>query len=402
MNPFERGIMLSQAARLKELSANKTLLIVEDDPQMLDSLVRLLAHFFPSIHTASQASEALKLFETLRTEHPSLLVITDIKLGRESGAELACRLKRDNPSQRVIAISGTEEREIFIELIRCGIDRFVLKPLSQDELFNALIPVLEKIDYDHALTQSYRMLEESREYALSLLQDQDQFLKNAIHEIHTPLAVIITNIDLLRLEGIDNESLDSIEAGARIIQNSYEDMTYLMKRDRLPDQKDTIDLAAFIAGRIQYFTCIAEVNDLTLSLRTGQPTLPSLNFSELKLARLVDNTLSNAIKYSHRPGEIVVIIGLRRGKLFFEVRNRGPVIEDREKIFERYYRESRSKGGYGLGLSIVAQICREEEVAIEISSTPEEGTAFRYIFEKCDAFATQISYNDAIITEGLE
>ena len=372
--------MVSTAARLKNLASAKSLLIVEDDPLMRDSLVRLLSHFFTTIHTASEASEALRIFETLRTRSP-MLVITDINLGHESGLELTCRLKQIDPAQRVIAISGAENSSVFIESIRCGIDLFVLKPVNQDELFAALISVLEKIDYDHALSESRQLLEESREYALRLLKDQDRFLKNAIHEIHTPLSVIITNIDLLRMDGIENESLNAIEAGARIIQNSYEDMTYLMKQDRIPDQKVKIDLSSFIAERKQYFTCIAEVNGLTLSMRVGQPNLPTLMFSELKLSRLVDNTLSNAIKYSSRPGEINIIVGMRHDDLFFEIHNHGPVIIDKQKIFERFYRESEHKGGYGLGLSIVAQICREEGIEIEISSAPVRGTTFRYIFK---------------------
>jgi signal transduction histidine kinase len=206
------------------------------------------------------------------------------------------------------------------------------------------------------------------------------FLKNAIHEIHTPLAVIMMNADLLRLEGINSMSLNSIEAGVRIIQNSYEDMTYLMKKDRIHEIKTNIDPIFFIKERVNYFNCIAEVNQLTFSVRVGQPNLPSIYFSELKLSRIVDNTLSNAIKYSKRPSEISITIGLQEEKFFFEVRNSGVIINEKEKIFERFYRESKQKGGYGLGLSIVEQICREENVKIELSSSVSRGTAFRYIF----------------------
>lgn len=373
--------MVSSIARLKELAFSKALLIVEDDPLVRDSLVRLLSHFFATVHTAQNTPDALALFESARSAPPPLLVITDINLGGQSGLELTGQLKKINPDQPVIAISGAEESSMFIESIRCGVDRFVLKPIKHDELFEAVIAMLEKIEYDHALAESRQLLDESREYALRLLNDQDQFLKNAIHEIHTPLAVIITNIDLLRMEGINNESLAAIEAGARIIQNSYEDMTYLMKRDRSVEAPISIDLPSFIGERKQYFTCIAEVNGLTLSMRIGQPNLPSLMFPETKLSRLIDNTLSNAIKYSYRPGEIGIIVGMRKGALFFEIRNRGPLITDKKKIFERFYRESDHKGGYGLGLSIVAQICEEEGVDIEISSTPEKGTSFCYLFK---------------------
>ncbi len=379
---------------LKELSLEKSLLIVEDDPEVLGSLERLLSHFFTTIQTASSLKRAIDAYDLMHSTHHSLIIITDIHLGKESGIDLIHHVKKSNPLQKVIAISGTEEREIFIESIRLGVDRFILKPIHQDDLFNAIITLLQQIDYDSALAASRQQLENSKEYALKLLEDQDQFLKNAIHEIHTPLAVIITNIDLLRMEGIDNEYLNAIEAGSRIIQNSYEDMTYLMKRDRIHDHTSTIDLVDFIDERVRYFTCIAEVNELSLSTRVGQPNLPPVRISEMKLARLVDNTLSNAIKYSYRPSEINITLGIRQGNLFFEVRNTGPIIQDKKKIFHRFHRESEYKGGYGLGLSIVAQICEEEDIRIEITSTPKRGTSFRYIFNN----ATLLQHSSSTIS----
>lgn len=385
-------------SQLKELAANKVLLLVEDDPLILDSLSRLLSHFFITVIQTSNVEEAIETFQQHYHENTAqLLIITDINLGMESGNDLTCYLKKIDSKQRVIAISGTEERSVFIESIRCGIDRFILKPIDHEELFEALISVMQKMEYDQELQNNRKLLEESREYALRLLKEQDQFLKNAIHEIHTPLSVIITNIDLLRLSAIDNESLDAIEAGSRIIQNSYEDMTYLMKHDRIPAPTSKIDIVSFISERKRYFTCIAQVHELSISMRVGQPNIPLIDFSELKLARLVDNTLSNAIKYSHRRSEINIIIGMRNKDLFFEIRNHGPIIQDKKKIFQRFHRESDFKGGYGLGLSIVSQICDEEKIDIEISSTPVRGTSFRYILKN----ATFMQHNSPTMALSL-
>ncbi|WP_304544887.1 ATP-binding response regulator [Sulfurimonas microaerophilic] len=372
---------------LQKLACNKSILIVEDDSLIIESLERLLSHFFQSVLSAQRVDEAFAIFD--QHKENDLLIITDINLGEESGVEFACKVKKQNPQQKILAISGTEKREVFVDSIRCGIDRFVLKPLEDNELFEALIALLQKIDYDNELKHQSQLLEESREYALQLLEEQDQFLKNAIHEIHTPLAVIITNIDLLRMQNIENESIDAIEAGSRIIQNSYEDMTYLMKKDRMQELKENIDLVSFITERKNYFQCIAEVNNLQISMLLGQRNLPSLFFSEPKLARLIDNTLSNAIKYSYRPSEVTITVGLSNSKIFFEVHNEGPVIQNKEKIFERFHRESKHNGGYGLGLHIVAQICQEENVEVQISSTKERGTSFRYIFHH----ATQLQHN---------
>ena len=364
---------------LQSLAQDVGVLLVEDDPKILENLSQLLRKVFPIVYTAKDVISALDIYEGL-VDDTKLIVITDINLGNQNGIDLTYALKHLNPNQKVIAISGTEDRNVFIESIKCGIDSFILKPINTDELFKSLIGVLNKIEYDNELKKSRQLLEDSREYAVKLLAEQDQFLKNAIHEIHTPLAVIITNIDLLRIQGIENESLNSIEAGARIIQNSYEDMTYLMKKNRIPDEKTTIDIVDFIKERVNYFTCIAEVNDLSMATRVGQLNLPQINFSALKLSRVVDNTLSNAIKYSIRPSQVSVTIGLQKDTIFFEVRNQGPVILEKEKIFDRFYRESQQKGGYGLGLHIVAQICQEENVKIEVSSTKARGTSFRYIF----------------------
>ncbi|MFT7002849.1 MAG: two-component system sensor histidine kinase/response regulator [Sulfurimonas sp.] len=382
---------------LTKLAKGKAILLVEDEKLVLENLQRMLSHFFKTIYKASDVDEALKIYDRKIKDDVPIVVITDINLGKKTGIDLIYTLKKINPDQKVIAISGTEDRDVFIESIRCGVDRFVLKPINQDELFNSLVSILQKIDYDLELKESRKLLEDSKEYSIKLLSEQDQFLKNAIHEIHTPLAVIITNIDLLRLQGNENESLNSIEAGARIIQNSYEDMTYLMKHDRITEHIISINSVEFIRDRINYFNCIAKVNELSFSLRTGHPNLPNVLFSELKLSRLVDNTLSNAIKYSKRPSEISVTIGLQKENIFFEVRNYGPVILDKKKIFERFYREEKQKGGYGIGLSIVGQICQEEDVAVQVSSTLARGTSFRYIFKN----GTNLQHNCPTITKKL-
>lgn len=375
---------------LRELANTKKLLIVEDDIEVAKSISKLLSNFFIDIFIASSVLEAIKVFHK-ENKKSNILILTDINLGRQNGVELICYVKNIDPQQRIIAISATDRQSIFVDSIECGVDKFITKPIDMSKLFEALISVLKKMDYDQELEKNKKLLEESREYALKLLEEQDQFLKNAIHEIHTPLAVIITNIDLLRMNGIDNESLSAIEAGSRIIQNSYEDMTFLMKNHKTADAKTDINLVDFISDRKKYFSCIAKVNDLHISMFVGQSNLPTINFSELKLARLVDNTLSNAIKYSYRPSEINIIIGMRESRLFFEIRNHGPIIQNKKMIFKRFHRESEHKGGYGLGLSIVAQICEEENIDIKILSNKARGTSFTYTFSN----ATHLQQNSS-------
>lgn len=364
--------------QIKSAAQNSSLLLVEDDEGLLQSLKKLLEHFFATIYTATNVTDAYECYKR-SYESEQIVVITDINLGKESGVDLSRSIKALRSNQRIIAISALQESSIFISAIECGIERFLLKPIKKEKLFETLLTLLQMMEYDRKLQESQRALEASKAYAFGLLEEQDRFIKNAIHEIHTPLAVIITNIDLLRMQGIESPSLQAIEAGSRTIQNSYEDMTYLMKRDRAIAKKEPINLVAFVQERCDYFETIAAAHDIVLDLDEAGQTY--LLFSPTKLARIVDNTLTNAIKYAAKPSKIRLFVMQTPEGIKFSVQNFGTVIEDTQKVFERFYRESTTMQGYGLGLHIVWQICQEEGVRIEVDSNAKDGTTFSYYFE---------------------
>jgi len=373
-------IFENELKTIQNLAKGCELLVVEDDSDFLESLQNFFKKIFLKVYIANDAETAMAIYKHRQHSEIDLLIITDINLGTMSGIDLAANIKSEYPNQKIIAISGTDNRDVFVDAIRCGVDRFILKPINFRLMFDALKSLLEEIAQKKELEKSQKQLEESQLYTLQLLKEQDEFLKNAIHEMHTPLSVIITNIDLIRMNDIDCESLDAIEAASRTIQNSYQDMAYLMKRNHERKQKSIIDVKTFIKERIQYFMCIAHVNDITLTLNIDNFEIPNLYMSEIKLYRIIDNTLSNAIKYSFHPSDVKIDIGLTDHGLCFSFNNKGPVIQSKEKIFERFYREEKHKGGYGLGLNIVAQICKEESIDIEIDSTLKDGTTFRYFF----------------------
>ena len=65
----------------------------------------------------------------------------------------------------------------------------------------------------------------------------------------------------------------------------------------------------------------------------------------------------------------------------FEVINRGDTIKDTSKLFDRFYRENSSRGGFGIGLNIIKEICDKNQVKMEVISK-DDITTFRYIFKK--------------------
>lgn len=372
------AIMISMKYLIEELSTlgiDKNILIVEDDEAILSQLSSLYRRFFQNVFEATSIKEALKQYHS---NAKPLLVVSDISLPDGSGLKFVGEIKKADKNQKILIISALNEAQIFIESINQGVDKFVTKPVRLEELLSSTIEVLKKLEYDLALIKSNKELQDSRDYALKLLQDQDIFLQNALHEINTPLSIIITNVGLLRLNGIKSDSLEHIQAATRMIQVSYDDIAYNMMQDRLCDIKEKIELNSFVKERLEYFSCIAEANELKFALNIEGDS--EIYFSKIKLMRLVDNTISNAIKYAKKPSQISIYIQQDSAKVMFGVKNYGIVINDKVKIFERFYREATQKGGYGLGLSMVKQICDENGVKIELSSSKDKGTFFRYFF----------------------
>ena len=95
----------------------------------------------------------------------------------------------------------------------------------------------------------------------------------------------------------------------------------------------------------------------------------------------LDNTLTNAFKYTYENEDIYVSLYNTQGYCDFSIASHSRKIQNPEKIFEEYYREDSVQHGFGLGLSLVKEICDEENIKITLA-TNEEQTIFSYRFLK--------------------
>lgn len=242
---------------------------------------------------------------------------------------------------------------------------------------SALIHLNESLE--NLVHQKTEALQRSVDFTQELLEKQDRFVKNAIHEINTPLSIILMNIDLYNLKFSKNPYLVKIEAAVKVLDNIYEDLAYMVKKDRLSYTKGMVDFSRFVQERVHYFEDVAEGNKLGMACEI-EPEMFVL-FNEIELQRICDNNISNAIKYAHEESTLHVRLYSKEEHLIFEVKNVGEVIHHPEKLFDRYYREESAKGGFGLGLNIVKEICDANEVRIEVISQASQ-TLFRYFFTK--------------------
>jgi signal transduction histidine kinase len=171
-----------------------------------------------------------------------------------------------------------------------------------------------------------------------------------------------------------------MKAATKVLSNIYNDMDYLIKHDRLEYEKENIEMGEFLKDRIEYFSEVARMKNIIINIDIQD--CPTIEMSAKKLQRVIDNNISNAIKYSYENSEIDISLYMKDEKCHMGFRDYGVGIEKIEKIFSRYYREDTNKGGFGIGLNIVKSIIDESDITLEIDSTPKKGSTFLYIFPK--------------------
>jgi signal transduction histidine kinase len=257
------------------------------------------------------------------------------------------------------------------------------KRKSRLKEINALLE--EKVDEKtRSLQERNAMLAHEKEFNESLVQAQDRFIRSAIHEINTPLAVIMTHIDIYKMRNGTDRYLAKVEAGAKMIATIYDDLSYMVKKHRRDYPEEPIDFSEFLHERVRFFQEIA--------LGNGHPIVTEIEegielaFSKVKLQRIIDNNLSNAIKYARKGTSILVALDRTDSGIRLTFSSHSKKIIDTEKIFEPFHREESLVEGFGLGLEIVRSICDQHHVHINVRSD-KDNTVFRYDFKKGDSDA---------------
>lgn len=205
----------------------------------------------------------------------------------------------------------------------------------------------------------------------------DDFFNDAMHELKTPLGVININIELLKKMGKESKHHTRIQAATKQMQTTYDDIEYYIRNKNIKYLKEKIDISLFIKNRISFFEDIAFSKSITIQQNIEESIEVFLNKTELQ--RIIDNTISNAIKYSNFQGEIIIELHKKEpDECSLKIQDNGVGIKDVKTVFNRFKRENNVQGGFGLGLNIVKNICIKNDINIKISSQEHKGTIFIY------------------------
>jgi len=232
---------------------------------------------------------------------------------------------------------------------------------------------------ENRVKEKTKSLEEEKIFSQELLLAQKEFLRYTVHETNTPLSVILTSIELYTMKNPKDRQLSKIEAAVKNIFSIYDDLSYLVKKDQVEYPKTVINIDDYVVSRLDFFSEVAELSRIKFEYKSANKAL-HIYFNETKLQRIVDNTITNAIKYT-LPDELVHVELVQVGAdVELSVSSKSKVIKDTSKVFDTFYREEENRDGFGLGLGLVKNICEEENVALHVDSD-DERTKFSYKFK---------------------
>jgi hypothetical protein len=217
---------------------------------------------------------------------------------------------------------------------------------------------------------------------------KDEFLASVSHELRTPLTSIVGYAEALNAGdfgelGVEqSEFVSVIERNANRLTRLVDDLllTARIESHTLELNYEDVDVAALVADCAQSVTPYAEGRGVQLVLET-EPLI--LRADTLRLSQLLNNLLSNGVKFTPDGGTVTVRTSSEDGAGVLEVEDTGMGIpaDEQGKLFERFFRSSlahrRSIEGTGLGLVIAKAIAERHGGRIVFESQVGEGTTFR-------------------------
>ena len=208
------------------------------------------------------------------------------------------------------------------------------------------------------------------------IQMLDRFIKDTTHELNTPIAAILSNIQMINKDNIDEKlakKINRIEIGAKTISNIYEDLTFVSLNNQIISNNEKLYFSQILNQRVDFFKSIASSKKIEFILDIKDDIFIVCDVK--KLSKLIDNILSNAIKYNKFQGFIKVT--LKDKILIIEDSGKGMSKDNLSNLFTRYKRFDKSVGGFGIGLNIVSLIAKEYDLKIDVISKIDVGTRIK-------------------------
>ena len=233
--------------------------------------------------------------------------------------------------------------------------------------------------------QAQQLLTFQNEQLVELDRLKDEFVSSISHELRTPLTSIAGYVELLQEQEVDAEKLGHLAIVGRNSERLLALVTDLLfaarlQYGRLELERVPVDLRSVVEQSVASARPRAQAASVRLELEAED--VPEIAGEPAKLAQLLDNLVSNAIKFTPRDGRVNVRLSAPEGMICVEVSDTGIGMSEgeRERLFERFFRAQSALEhqiqGTGLGLYISKAIVEAHDGRIGVDSSPGEGTTF--------------------------
>ncbi len=351
-----------------ETRAGGRVLVVDDNADMRDYLVRVLAPHW-AVETAADGEIALA---AAQSRHPDV-ILTDAMMPNLDGFGLVARLRQieDTADIPVIMLSARAGEESRIEGLQVGADDYLIKPFSAREL-------LARVRVHLTLAQLRRgLLEravEARRAAEDATRVKDEFLAMLGHELRNPLSPIVTAMQLLKLRGVDGKEIQIIDRQVRQLVRLVNDLLDVSRiaRGKIDLHEERVTLADVVTRAIETTGPLLEQRLHPLAVSVPDALVVSADPG--RLAQVFGNLLTNASKYSDPGTEIRVWAQALGNRVEIRIQDRGIGIRPDllERVFDLFVQQpqslNRAAGGLGLGLAIVQNLVKAHGGSVRAES----------------------------------
>jgi signal transduction histidine kinase len=234
-----------------------------------------------------------------------------------------------------------------------------------------------------------RALAEQNERLRELDRLKDEFISLVSHELRTPLTSIRGYLELLLDGGAGELTEDQSRFLAVVDRNSKRlmhlvgDLLFLaqVEAGKLALELEVVELDDVVAEAVEAAKPLAD--EQGIELKASADHVPAMVGDRGRLAQVLDNLVSNALKFSDEGGTVEVVVMYADGEAVLEVRDTGIGIsaDEQAQLFDRFFRSTeateRAIPGTGLGLTIAKAIIERHDGSIEVESAPGAGTTMR-------------------------
>jgi signal transduction histidine kinase len=362
------------------------ILIVDDTPENLISLKKVLEKHDFEVDTASSGEEALR--KVLRNEY--VLIILDVQMPGMDGFEVAEAISGYSKAKETAIIflsaANTETRFITKGYSSGGLD-YITKPVDMSVLLLKVKTFYRIYEQSRKLIEIQTALLEEIEFRKQAEYKKDEFISIASHELKTPLTSVKGYVQLLE-RSIDKGDVETVKKHLLKAQTQLEKLNNLIA--------DLLDISKIESGKLKFNKQNFFIGDLLKNIvEVMAQSFPDYKITvngkvehcvfgdEMRIEQVIINFLTNAIKYSPGTNEVLINVREENERIYLGVRDYGIGIapEQQKNLFEKFYRVEETAlhfQGLGIGLYISSEIIRRHGGEVGVQSTLGEGSEFYF------------------------